>query len=115
MAQSVADIRWSVSTASGSDRIIESWSKPLSVLARCDERLHHLGIHEVAVELIQLRQPEVIAGVIRIRSAVGIAAEVTKVLHQDKGAAELLSVQGGVLGHSPQRSRSSRHIARVCG
>src|SRR5438552_13185771 len=70
----------SVSTASGSDRIIESWSKPLSVLARCDERLYHLGSHEVAVELIQLCQPEIITGIVCVWPGVRIAAEVTEIL-----------------------------------
>ena len=57
-----------------------SRSKALTIFSGCDECLHHLGINEVAVELIQLRQPEVEASVIRVWAAVGIAAEVTLLL-----------------------------------
>ena len=38
-----------------------SWPKALSILARDDERLDHLGFLEVTVELIQLHQPEFVA------------------------------------------------------
>jgi hypothetical protein len=31
------------------------WSEPMPVLARTDEGFDHLGIYEIAVELIQLR------------------------------------------------------------
>ena len=58
-AQTSGGILLSVSTASGSDRLlVNSWSRPLSVFRRSDKRLDHFCIDEVAVELIQLRQPE---------------------------------------------------------
>ena len=46
--------------ASGTD----SWPKALSIFGRSNERLDHFGVDEIAVKLIQLRQPEVIAGVV---------------------------------------------------
>ena len=36
-------------------RVGNSWSEATAILGGCDKRLHHLGIHEVAIELIQLR------------------------------------------------------------
>ena len=55
---------------------MNSWSKPLSVFRRSDKRLDHFSIDEVAVELIQLRQPEVITRIVSVRAAVWIAPEV---------------------------------------
>ena len=47
-----------------------------------EERLHHLGIDVVAVEFVQLRQPEVVTRVVKVRSICGIAAQVAEVLGQ---------------------------------
>ena len=38
-----------------------SWTKPMTILRGGDKRFDHIRIHEVAVELIQLIQPEVVA------------------------------------------------------
>jgi hypothetical protein len=38
-----------------------SWSKPQPIFSRSDKRLDHFGADVVAVELIQLHQPEVVA------------------------------------------------------
>ena len=35
--------------------------EPVTVLARYDERLDHFRVNEVAIELIQLGQPEIVA------------------------------------------------------
>lgn len=43
------------------------------VFIRTDKRLHHFGGFVVALELVQFRQPEIKAGVIRILTAVWIA------------------------------------------
>src|SRR3977135_2882855 len=51
-----------------------SRSEPLPVFAGHQERLDHFGGHVIPVELVQLRQPEVIAGVIRVLRIVGIAS-----------------------------------------
>ena len=81
-AQTSGGILLSVSTASGSDRLlVNSWSRPLSVFRRSDKRLDHFSIDEVAVELIQLRQPEVITRIVSVRAAVWIAPQVAKELH----------------------------------
>src|SRR5207247_6930821 len=105
MVQTFVCIRSSVSTASGSDRVfINSRSKSLSILARGNKRFDHFRTHEVAVELIQLRQPEIIASVVGVRAAVRIAAEVSEELHQDKRAIELLAIQSRVLSHVAQRT-----------
>src|SRR5205807_6716140 len=61
------------------------------IVFRCgDERLDHLGIDEVAIELVELVEPELIAGVIRsgFRRVVGVTAEITEVLHQHERAIE---------------------------
>ena len=42
----------------------ELWAEALSILAGDNERLNHLGVGEVAVELVQLAQPEVVTGVV---------------------------------------------------
>ena len=46
--------------------------KAPAIFTRHQERLNHLGALEIAVELVQLGQPEVIAGVVRVRSIVGV-------------------------------------------
>src|SRR5947208_2731176 len=58
-------------------------SKPLSILRRCDECLHHFGVGEVAAEAVQLVQPEVESG------HVCVAAQITEVLHRDECSVEL--------------------------
>jgi hypothetical protein len=42
----------------------------LAILDRGDKRLNHFSIYEVAVELVQLGQPEVVTSVIRVRRIV---------------------------------------------
>src|SRR2546421_11220420 len=54
------------------------WAKSLPIFTRSDEGLHHLSADVVAVELIQLRQPEIISRVIRVRQIIWIAPQVTK-------------------------------------
>src|SRR5438552_15376701 len=63
-------------------------TKTLSIFSGRDERLDHLGSDEVAVELIELRQPEIVAGVVTVWRVIRIAAQITKVLHQHEGAVE---------------------------
>jgi hypothetical protein len=63
-------------------------SKSLPEFTRRYKCLHHLRLDEVAIELIQLRQPEVVSGEIGIRQAVWIASQVTEVLHQYEGSIE---------------------------
>src|SRR5438128_12492081 len=62
--------------------------KSLPILCRGNERLYHFGLLKVPVELIQLREPEIVARIVRIRIITRIAAQVSKVLHQDERAIE---------------------------
>src|SRR5437588_5419491 len=67
-----------------------SRSEARAIFYRRNKRLDHLGIDEIAVELIQLRQPEVVAGVVSVRAAVWIAPQVTEELHQHESAVEFI-------------------------
>ena len=79
-----------------------SWAKAVAVFARENERLDHLRIHRVSIELVQLRQPEVIARVIRVLRVIRVASQVAEVLHQHKGPVGFLRRQRSVLRHLPQ-------------
>src|SRR5437016_8982103 len=73
-----------------------SWPETLTVFARRQKRLHHLGSREVAIELIQFVQPEIVTIKISLRRVVGISLEISEVLHQHKRAIEFLRGQGRV-------------------
>jgi len=45
--------------------------EPLPVLVRVDEGFDHLGGDEVAVELVELTQPEVVAVEVDIKGGIG--------------------------------------------
>ena len=60
---------------------LNSRAEALLVLTRSDKRLDHLRVDEVAVELIQLPKPEVVAGKVCVRSSVRVASQVAEVLH----------------------------------
>src|SRR5207249_2049716 len=96
-----------------------------TILAWDDERLDHLGGEVVAVKLIEFVQPEVITGIIqhRLRRIVGIAAQVSEVLHQHKRAIELLLLYQYGFSHVAQRpsarvqiesARPAEFIDRLC-
>ena len=89
-------------------------TKTLSIFSGSDERPHPLGGDEVAVELIQLRQPEIEAGVIAVGSVVRIAMEITEVLHQHKGAVEFGVVEIQIFRYLAQRLRPRGEITSVC-
>ncbi len=55
-----------------------SRSKAAAILYRDDESLDHLSANKVAVELIQLRQPKLVAGVVRVLRIVWVAAQVVR-------------------------------------
>src|SRR5437867_10777656 len=78
----------------------ESRPKAVAVLDAGDERLDHLGLDEVAVELIELRQPEVVAVKVKtgLRRLIGIATQIAEVLHEDEGAVDLAPRELGVFG-----------------
>jgi len=58
-----------------------SISEAVAILSRLNERLDHLGLNEVAVECVQLVQPEVITIEVRVGRVVWIFSQVTEVLH----------------------------------
>src|SRR5215204_404253 len=55
---------------------VPSRPEALTVLDGGDERLDHLGVDEVAVELVELREPEVIAVEVRVRRLVRRAPQI---------------------------------------
>ena len=65
-------------------------AEALSVFGRVDKGLDHFGLSEIAVEAVQLIEPEVVAGEVQsgLRCIVRVPAQVTEVLHQHKGAVE---------------------------
>jgi hypothetical protein len=71
-----------------------------------DERLDHFRIYKVAIELIQLPQPEVVAVKVGVwRSilvsantfSIGVVPDVAEVLHQHKCLVELTVMEGAIL------------------
>jgi len=85
----------------------------LRAFGRRNERFDHFGGVVIAVELIQLIQPEFVAGVIRIGQIVRITTQVTEEPHQHERAVELGAGQILILGDLPQRLRARCCIARV--
>ncbi len=61
-------------------------TKPSPVLTRVNKSPHQLGPDEIALELIQLIQPEVVAVKVCVRRVVGTSAQITEVLRQYEGA-----------------------------
>src|SRR5437588_4120110 len=68
-----------------------------AVLGRVDEGLDHLGGDEVSAELVELREPEVVAVEVRVRRGVRVAPEIAEVLHQDECSVELVAVERLIL------------------
>ena len=62
----------------------------MPIFGRHNERFDHFSIDEVAVELIQLRQPEFVAGVVSVGTAVRIAPQITEELRQHERAVEFI-------------------------
>src|SRR2546423_13311035 len=68
-----------------------------AVLGRVDEGLDHLGGDEVSAELVELREPEVVAVEVRVRRGVRVAPEVAEVLHEHECSVELVAVERLIL------------------
>src|SRR5438552_18925384 len=58
----------------------DSWPKPLAIFGRCNKRFDHFGIDEIAIEDIQLRQPELVTRIVRVGRVVRVASQITEVL-----------------------------------
>ena len=87
----------------------------MSVLAGDDESFDHLGSDEVPVKLIKFCQPEVVAIKVQtwFRRLIWIAAQVTKVLHQDKRSVGFLLGKRRILRYPTQHPRTRRHVNRI--
>jgi NADPH-dependent 7-cyano-7-deazaguanine reductase QueF len=57
-------------------------AEALAVLDRDDEEFHDLRVNVIAVELVELRQPEVVAVEVRSLPGVGVAAQIAEVLRK---------------------------------
>src|SRR5437588_771549 len=90
-------------------------TEALSVFGRVDEGLDHFGLSEVTVEVIELVQPEVVAGEVqsRLRRIVRIPSQVTEVLHQHEGAVEFLPLYRRIFCHTSQCPSSRSGIAGI--
>src|SRR5205807_8531285 len=84
-----------------------------SILGGNDESLNHFGRIVIAVELVQLIQPEFVAGMIGVLAAVRIAPQVTHELHQHKRAVEFVAGQILILGHLSQSLRPCRYATGI--
>ena len=93
---------WSYRTSSR----VSIRSEAGTVLGRSDEGFDHFSTAEVAPELVELVQPEMIAG------RVGLAPEIAEVLHEDERRAELLAAELIVLRDLTQdfRTRHGRGV-----
>src|SRR5437588_6639765 len=78
-------------------------TEALPVFTRTEERFDHLGSFVITVELVELREPKLITGVIRIRWRVRIASQVAVELHQHKRAVEFRAREIRMLGNLAQR------------
>src|ERR1700730_18643662 len=68
-------------------------TESLPVLARRDEGFDHVGVLEVAAELVQLRQPEVIARIVSVWRVVRVSPQIAEELHQHKRSIEFSAIQ----------------------
>src|SRR6266850_3891312 len=93
------------------DTTTSSW-EAAAIFTRDEERFHHLGVAEVAIEGIQLVQPEAVSCEVCVRSDIGIAPQVSEILHQHKRLIELLVRQGRVLCYTPQRPAAGGEVCR---
>src|SRR2546429_4919598 len=82
--------------------VLTSWTKARAIFTGGDEGLDHLGVDEVAIECVELVQPEVVAVKVRIGRIVWISAQVAEVLHQHKGFVELSVAEISILDDSAQ-------------
>src|SRR6185503_4540213 len=72
----------------------------VAVFGRYDESLHHLRLFKVAIELVQLVEPELKTG------CVSIAPQIAEVFHHDKRVVELQCFEPRIFGDLPQHLRA---------
>src|SRR5205823_1176311 len=85
-------------------------AEALAILARAEEGLDHLSRHVIAVELIELRQPEVESVQVAVRILARIASQVTEILHLHKSAIEFAAMECRILGDAQQRAPTGSGI-----
>src|SRR5437764_15486529 len=87
-------------------------TEPMSILVGSDERLDHLGVLEVATELIQLAQPEVVALIVESRFGriIRVPLQITKVLHENERFINQLVMDRTTFADTAQR-RGATSIA----
>src|ERR1044072_1627455 len=90
------------------------WSEPPTIFRRAQESLDHLSLEEVAVELVQFIQPEVITIEVTIRWIIRVAAQVAEILHLHDRARQLTADEVGNLRHLQQSLSAGRRIAGLC-
>src|SRR5437588_9983660 len=83
----------------------------LAVFGRRDECSDHLGLLEVAAELVELTQPELVSRVARIGRVGRVASQVAEVLHQHERRAEFGRAQRVRVRDRAQRGDSPRRAA----
>ena len=64
----------------------------LPVFGGSNERLDHVGVDEVAVELVQLRQPEIETGVVGVLPAATLGSEGKMTIQPRRGCANSVSI-----------------------
>ena len=78
-------------------RLIHLLAKAICVLVGLDERLHHFGVDEVAVEVVQFSEPDVKTSEVIVGRGVGIAAlggaVLWAILGSGKGSASTAGVR----------------------
>src|SRR5882762_7828743 len=84
-------------------------SEPVAVFARDDERLDHFSVDEVAIELVQLRQPEVVTVEVCVWQVVRRSPQIAEVLHQHESLREFPLDKIIVLIYASQYLGASLH------
>src|SRR5262245_49795932 len=89
-----------------------SRSKALAVLNRSNKGLNHLSIDKVAVELVELSEPKIVALEVVVWCIVRIPSQIPEVLHQHEGAVEMRARELLIFSHCPQDLRASLRASR---
>src|SRR6266446_3646218 len=99
-------------TAAAADCLLTEAS---SIFIGSNKRLEHFGGDIVAVELVELVEPEVKAGEVQVGRGVRVSSQVAEVLHKHKGAVEFVLLQQKVLGDLHEHVSAQGSVGRVRG
>src|SRR5688572_14018394 len=94
----------------GKSAFCSSRSKASLEFTGGNEGLDHLGVYKIAIELIELAEPEVVARKVQtsLRRIIGVAPQVAEVLHQHKRPVELPVGEDRVFRNRTQDLRPQR-------